>query len=357
MNDTILVIEDNPEMLENTAEMLSLAGYKVLTAKDGKEGVDTAVKQPPDLILCDIMMPEMDGFNVLNTLQNIPKMVGVPFVFLTAKTTKGDFRQGMDLGADDYLTKPFNESDLLKVVNARLRKSGLLKKKYEHSLEGLNGLLDDVNSNANIQGLSENRHVKKVRAKDFLFMEGDAADFLYFIVSGRIKTYKTNEFGKEYIIEINKKGDFIGHTTLLDGNIGGSTYTVTATAIEDSEVSLIPKQDFFKLLYSNQEVALKFISFMSNNLQEAEERLLKLAYDSARKRVAEALLFVFRKYQLQGKDGSSFPIHRENISALAGVSPESVSRNLTDFKNEGLIEIDNRNIQILDYKKLETLKN
>lgn len=357
MNDTILIIEDNLEMRENTAEMLSLAGYKVLTAKDGKEGVDTAVKQPPDLILCDIMMPGMDGYEVLNTLQSVPKMVGVPFVFLTAKTAKNDFRFGMDLGADDYLTKPFNERDLLKVVDSRIKKSRLLKKRYENNLQGLNDLISEVNTTANMGLLQENRHVKKLRAKDFLFMEGDTADFLYFIISGRIKTYKTNEFGKEYIIEMHKKGDFLGHAALLDGSIGGTKYRLTATAIEDSEVAMIPKQDFYKLIYSNQEVAMKFISFMSNNLHDVEERLVKLAYDSARKRVAEALLFVFRKYQMENKDGASFPIHRENISALAGVSPESVSRNLTDFKNEGLIDIDSRNIRILEYRKLEGLKN
>lgn len=201
-------------MRENTAEMLSLAGYNVLTAKNGKEGVDTAVKQPPDLILCDIMMPGMDGYDVLSTLQSLPKMVGVPFVFLTAKTAKSDFRVGMDLGADDYLTKPFNERDLLKVVDSRIKKSHLLKKHFEHTLDGLNDLLSEVKSSANISLLSENRHVKKIRAKDFLFMEGDPSDFLYFIISGRIKTYKTNEYGKEYIIEINKKGDFLGHAAL-----------------------------------------------------------------------------------------------------------------------------------------------
>src|ERR1035437_6563147 len=123
MSNTILSIEDNKDMRENTNEILQLAGYTTHSADDGKHGLELAHKHKPDLILCDIMMPELDGYGVIRALENIPEMVGVPFVFMTAKSEKSDFRKGMDLGADDYLTKPFNGADLLKVVSARLRKS------------------------------------------------------------------------------------------------------------------------------------------------------------------------------------------------------------------------------------------
>ncbi len=134
-------------------------------------------------------------------------------------------------------------------------------------------------------------------------------------------------------------------------------YEESAMAIEDSEVVSIPKEDFFQLLHSNNNVALKFVKLISNNYTEAEEKLLKLAYDSARKRVAEAIIFVSHKYLEPEQNGSTFTLNRENISALSGISPESVSRNLTDFRNEGLIETTNGSIKITNYNKLEKLKN
>ena len=184
-------------------------------------------------------------------------------------------------------------------------------------------------------------------------MDGDSPNFLYFVVSGKIKVFKSNEMGKEFIIDIYKEGDFLGYVALLVDN----KYRESAMAIENSEVALIPRQDFFQLLHSNHEVSMKFIKLMSSNFSDAEEKLLKLAYDSARKRVAEAIIFVSKKYEIEGKNDLSFALLRENISALSGISPESVSRNLTDFKKEGLIETCNGSIKILNLKKLEVLKN
>lgn len=351
MSDTILVIEDNVNMRENTIEILELAGYTVVAGGNGKEGLDLARKNNPTLILCDIMMPELDGYGVRRALENIPELAGIPFVYLSAKSEKSDFRLGMDLGADDYLTKPFSGDDLLKVVAARIKKNHQIKN-YSNKIEGLNNLMNEAKTLKDIGELSNNRTIKKLRSKDILFMEGDSPNYLYFVVSGKMKTFKTNELGKEYIIEISKEGDSFGYTTLLsEGN-----YKESAAAIEDTEIALIPKKDFYQLLYSNNEVSLKFIKFITNNLLEAEDRLIKLAYDSARKKVSEALLFIYRKSQPIGEDGH-FAVHRENLSSIAGIAPESISRNLTDFKEEGLIESGNGTIKILNIKKLEALKN
>src|SRR5688572_13362054 len=97
----ILLIEDNTEVRENTSEIISLANYEVLTAENGKVGVELAQKEKPDLIICDIMMPELDGYGVLHILSKKPETAGIPFIFLTAKTEKNDVRKGMNLGADD----------------------------------------------------------------------------------------------------------------------------------------------------------------------------------------------------------------------------------------------------------------
>src|SRR5215510_5618663 len=123
----ILLIEDNREMRENTAEILELANYHVVTAANGKIGVEVAGKELPDLILCDIMMPELDGYGVLYMLSKKSETAGIPFIFLTAKTEKIDIRKGMSMGADDYLTKPFEEMELLNAIETRLKKSDAFK--------------------------------------------------------------------------------------------------------------------------------------------------------------------------------------------------------------------------------------
>src|SRR5580704_8128521 len=99
----VLLIEDNNEMRENISEILSLANYAVLTAENGKVGVEIAKRDKPDLIICDIMMPDLDGYGVLHILGKDPETAGIPFIFLTAKAEKGDIRKGMNLGADDYM--------------------------------------------------------------------------------------------------------------------------------------------------------------------------------------------------------------------------------------------------------------
>jgi two-component system alkaline phosphatase synthesis response regulator PhoP len=120
----ILLIEDNLDVRENTAEILELANYKVYTAPDGKEGVEMARKEKPDLIICDIMMPGLDGYGVLHMLSKDTDINAVPFIFLTAKAERSDMRKGMDLGADDYITKPIRPRLLVSKVEALLRRAG-----------------------------------------------------------------------------------------------------------------------------------------------------------------------------------------------------------------------------------------
>ena len=119
----ILVIEDEPEMRRNLTTILRLEQFQPIAAENGKIGVKLAKEHKPDLILCDIMMPEFDGHGVLNALQADPELAVVPFIFLTAKGEKEDLRSGMNLGADDYLTKPVPKAELLNAVNARLRRA------------------------------------------------------------------------------------------------------------------------------------------------------------------------------------------------------------------------------------------
>lgn len=348
MQETILIIDDSPEIRENSAEMLELSGYKTLCAEDGKAGLELAKIHKPDLILCDINMPGLDGYSVLQALENIPGMTSIPFIFVTGRSELADLRKGMDLGADDYLTKPFNANDLLRIVAGRLKKNYLRKAAFENSLNDFKSVQANEE---NIDFLSAKSFIKKFKRKESIYLEGDQATFLYYVVSGRVKIFKSNHMGKELIINIQKKGDFFGYQALLE-NTGQCD---SAMCIETCELALIPREDFLNLLYSDKHTSLRFLKLISKHLSEAEDKLLKLAYDSARKRVAEALLFAAKKYG--NLDGGSFSFERENISSLAGISPESVSRHLTDFKEEGLLESVNGKISILDAKKLEKIKN
>jgi DNA-binding response OmpR family regulator len=126
----ILVIEDEASVGNNIQEILESGGFDVILAQNGEAGIELAKQLIPDLIICDIMMPGLDGYGVLMALREQPDTAMIPFIFLTAKTTREDFRQGMNLGADDYITKPFRRAELLESIEARLEKHTLLLQQY-----------------------------------------------------------------------------------------------------------------------------------------------------------------------------------------------------------------------------------
>lgn len=347
----ILLIEDNPEIRENTAEILELDNYEVLTAENGKIGVDKAISELPDLIICDIMMPVLDGYGVLHLLSRNPLTAEIPFIFLTAKADRTDFRKGMEMGADDYITKPFEDIELLNAIESRLRKMALVKKSYEASLSGLNKLVQDVGGEEELQRLTSKREKRFYKKKTEIYRENNFPFHLFFIEKGRIKTFKTNDDGKELIVNLYKEGQFFGYTNLLIEQ----PYAESAAAIEDCELSLIPKSEFFDLMNQNRQVARKFIEMLSNDVKENEEQLIKLAYNSVRKRVAEALLKFFE--QSVNEEINGMKISREDLSNVAGTSLETAIRTLSDFKDEGLVDIRTGKVRILDHEKLKKLKN
>ena len=346
----ILLIEDNLEVRENTEEILELAGYKVITAENGKKGVEAAQKNKVDLIICDIMMPELDGYGVLHILRKNSNTSSVPFIFMTAKAEKSDFRKGMNLGADDYLTKPFDDTELLDAVETRLKKSDVLKKEFQPDIDGLNAFIKEAKNLEDLKEISEERKIFSYKKKSTIYWEKDYANTLIFISSGKVKTYKTNKDGKQLITGIHEKGDFIGFQALL----AASGHTESAMAMEEVEVCKIPKEDFFNLLYANKDVANKFIRILSNNLNEREEQLLHLAYNSVRQRLAEKLLEV-NNQNTNKESTAGFSISREDLASLVGTAQESVIRTLSDFKEELLIEIKSGKIKILDEERLNRL--
>lgn len=345
---SILVIDDNRDIRENTAEILELAGYKTFTAENGKKGVEAALKETPSLIICDIMMPELDGYGVLHLLKKNPGTENIPFIFLTAKTERSDLRKGMEMGADDYITKPFDDIELLKAVEVRMKKTLIAETEYPSSPEGISGFFNDI-KNTGIQNLSDNYEIETYHKKQHLYTQGKRPRFLYYLVNGKVKGYKTNEDGKEYISDLYNSGDFIGYNPL----IREINYEDSAMALEDAEVLQIPREDFLKMIYTDMNIASAFIRIMSNNVKEKEERLLQIAYGSLRKRIAKALIEIQNKFSGENPQ-DSISISREDIAHYVGTATESLIRTLSDFKAEKLIEIKGTNIFI---KNVENLRN
>lgn len=349
---TILIIEDNEDVRENTAEILELANYKVLQAENGKLGVEIAQKVKPNLIICDIMMPVLDGYGVIHLLNKNPETASIPFIFLTAKSERLDFRKGMEMGADDYITKPFDDIELLNAIERRLKKTEILRAEFSKDVEGLNSFFDEVGKVEDLKKLSADRRIKHFKKKDIIFSEGNSPNYLYFLAKGKVKTFKSHEYGKELITSLYKEGDFFGYTVLLEE----LPYTETAEALEDSEICLIPKSDFFSLMHGNIPVMKTFTKMLSDNILEKEKQLVTLAYSTVRKRVAEALIHLQQRYNTSGDQNFSISMSREDLANMVGTATESLIRTLSDFREEKLIEIKGSSITILDSKKLAHLK-
>jgi CRP/FNR family cyclic AMP-dependent transcriptional regulator len=349
---TILFIEDNEDIRENMAEILELSSYKVLTAADGKDGVEKAIAHIPDLIICDIMMPILDGYGVIHMLQRNTDTQNIPFIFLSAKAERTEIRKGMELGADDYITKPFNGTELLNAVESRLRKAEMMKKEIAAGIEGLNTLLVTVGGKDALLEFANNSSTGQYNKKQAIYSEGHHPYRMYFVQSGKVKLYKTNDDGKELVIGLHSAGDFFGYIAMLEG----TTYKESAEALEEAELAIIAREDFESLMNNNRDVMQQFIRLLANNITEREQQLLNLAYNSLRKKVAGALITVYDKYS-EGKTNFTIDMSRENLANIAGAAKESVIRTLSDFKDEKLIDITRGDIMIVDKQKLNNLLN
>jgi CRP/FNR family cyclic AMP-dependent transcriptional regulator len=344
---TILLIEDNPDIRENMGEILELANYKVLLAPDGKQGVSMALTQKPDIIVCDIMMPELDGYGVIHLLQKHEDMKRVPFIFITAKTERAEIRKGMELGADDYITKPFSGTELLNAIEGRLKKAAVEK-------AGQHAEPRDTEKEQDILAVfREKQDVSNYRKKQLIYSEGQHAFRLFYVEQGKVKIFKTNDDGKDLITRVCQEGEFFGYTALLEGGV----YKESAEALEAVTIASIPREAFEQLINNSKEAMKQFIRLLAGSVREKEDQLLGLAYNSLRKKVAEALVMLENKYRTDVSTATVISISRENLASVAGTAKESLIRTLSDFREEGLIEIKGSDIIILSTAKLVSLFN
>ncbi len=338
----MLIIEDNDDIRDGIVEMLDLANYETLAAKNGKIGVELAIKHIPDIILCDIMMPELDGYGVLYLLQKNLQTAAIPFIFMTAKAERCDMRKGMEMGADDYLTKPFDDVELFNAIESRLK-----KKNKPQGFKSTGG-----NKDALFTELKAKGKTRLFSNKQIIYVENDQPDYLYYLKKGWVKIYKRAKDGRELSSSLYHNDDFFGYESLCNN----TSYTDNAAAIVDSELILISKADFLKYLLNHQEIANAFIGLLSNSVQQKNEQMLRLAYFSVRKRVAEALIKVAGKFGNGKSDTCTLKISRDDLASLVGTASETVSRMLANFKEENLIEKKGNAIRIVSIDKLKNIK-
>ena len=346
----ILIIEDNLEVRENTAEILELSNYEVLTAENGKIGVEIALKTLPDLIVCDIMMPVLDGYGVFHLLSKHDETSIIPFIFLTAKSEKADFRKGMEMGADDYITKPFDGIELLNAIETRLKKSEIIKQQFSGP-EALNRFIANAQQTGKVSLTSDERDVYTYNKKHVLYKEGQRPRSVYHVIEGKVKVSKANQDGKEFITNILGPGEFFGYTSILKDE----NYREEAEVLEETKLMHIPREDFMQLVTNDMQIAQNFIKIITQNIADKEESLLNLAYSSLRKKVAYGLIQLYDKYNLKEETKPVLKLSREHMAQSIGIATESLIRTLGDFKDEKLIDIQTGKVIILDEKKLRNL--
>ncbi|MEQ5791521.1 response regulator [Muricauda sp. NFXS6] len=343
----ILLVEDDTSLRENIAELLELSGFSVYSASNGRIAVDMAKKNLPDLVLCDIMMPEMDGYGVLEQLSSDQNTRHIPFIFVSAKTEKQDVRRGMNLGADDYLTKPFEEDELLTAIRCRLEKAEQMNAMFkehpkevsgEHEIRSLNELKNFFDDHGNLFSFKKD---------ETIYNKGEHSNMVYLILKGVVKSCGLDEEGKELITSIYSEDDFLGFTSLTD-HLPYQEYTVAMEAVELAGIS---KEKVKAILEDNKSVSLELMDVIAENLTSIKKQLLQMAYSSVRKKTAQTLL-VFSKAINKDKQGP-LKIARSDLAGVAGIATESLIRTLSDFKNEGLIAIENRHIMVVDKDALE----
>ncbi|MEN3322733.1 response regulator [Mariniflexile soesokkakense] len=344
----ILLIEDDVILRENTAELLELSEYQVVTASNGKAGLEKAKASLPDIIVCDIMMPELDGYGVLEALAKNEKTQHIPFIFLSAKTERKDVRKGMDLGADDYITKPFEEDELISAIESRLAKAAIL---IERST-----VLEVADENEELRTLNDlknffddNGDEVNYAKGDVVYEEGQHSNHIYLISGGLIKCHKLDEQGKDLTTALYKEDDLFGYTSFTQN----TPYQETATAVQDSKLIALSKNELKNVLNSNHKVTLELIQLLTDDLSTVKDQLLQMAYSSVKKRTATTILKFAEK--LNRKPEDAIRISRSDLASVAGIALESLIRTLSSFKDLGLIEIEGRNIRILDIDKLKQI--
>lgn len=337
----IVVIEDQEEVRENLLETLELAGYDVVGASDGHAGVQRVREHAPALVLCDVMMPKLDGFGVLELLRADASTAAIPFVFLSARTEREDLRRGMNLGAADYVTKPFFQDELLRVVQLRIAQAAapsihggqVLAKAHTEDVKPL------------LAELRQRGRTRQYTDRATVCYEGDEALNVYYVQGGRLRSHRETSFGKTLTLDLYGAGTWVG----IDDVLGGGWHAAALSAFPDATVVIVPKGELLALVHKHPALTLALARQLAQDVALRTEQLLQIAYYSVRKRVAESLLRFG-----EGPDKTRVELRREDIAEAIGTTPESVTRTLTELRKDGLVDLSTvGEVILLDRRALE----
>ncbi|HSP40973.1 MAG TPA: response regulator [Gillisia sp.] len=347
---SILIIEDDPALRENTKELLELSNFKIICAENGKQGIEQAIEYLPDLILCDILMPVMDGYKVLEYLSNNPHTKNIPFLFISAKSDLAEIRMGMNLGADDYITKPFNENELINAINKRINKFESIKRSWNKEPK-------TTIQNLKITSLEEFKKLVQLKGEKFRFQkrhtiyyEDDNSNFVYLLERGIVKTVKIDYEGKELITGLYREGNLFGLTSFKSN----SYYDETAVTLNNVLGYRFSSKNFREIINNNPELILEIAEVLSNNLSTLKEHLLEMAYSSVLKKTTQTILQFAQKIPEDPQKITN--ITRNELAHIAGISTESFIRGLSQLRKKKIIEIEGRDIRILDFDQLTKIQ-
>ena len=295
-------------------------------------------------------MPILDGYAVLEGLSKQDSTKFIPFIFLSAKTERGDVRKGMNLGADDYITKPFSEDEILSAIESRIAKAAILKDERESAnntsdtnedeLRTLNDLKNFFDDNGKIFNYSKN---------DIIYKEGHNSNYIYLVTKGIVRCYKFDEKGKELTTALYKEDDLFGYTSFTD-NI---PYRETAIALKDVEMVGVSKAQLKEVLDKNHKLTLEVIQLLTDDITGVKDQLLQMAYSSVQRKTALTILRFAEK--INSKPEDPIKISRNDLASVAGIATETLIRTMSHFKKQGLIEMEGRNIKVLDLQKLQDI--
>ena len=340
----ILIIEDNTGMRENIQEILELSNYEVQATPDGLVGIQLARQFKPDLVLCDIMMPNLDGFGVLKIMQQDPHLQSIPLIFLTAKAEKEDFRKGMNLGAEDYLVKPFEDFDLLEVISKKLQKyEDLAKNRTSKTLAGLIEF-EHLDRFPKVVDLIQQSPTKAYGKKSKIWSSQEKVNSIFFIEQGILKEGIDTVGDKEFIFEFYGGPGFAGITHLFQG-----IFHSHCEVVEPATIKAISRKQLEEIILQ-ENLWTSFQHYFSQLCQQHLTRLALNSFGNVREKVAFHLAQLSKKITNQ-----TITLGREDLASYCGIAKETLIRNLTELKEDKVIEIDPQGIKIINIQKLNTL--
>jgi len=342
----ILLIEDDEDFRASTVEILSLSNYEVQACKNGKEGVQKSLSWKPDLIICDIILPHLDGYGVLRALRNSDYLKDVLIICITGHQEIEHYRKCMEFGADDFLLKPFSPTELLKAIETRFDRHAIHSEHLTTQSSTGREKYDDILAKA-----LEGRPVVPGRKGSPMFEAGQTPRFVCYVLSGMIRTIRFDYSGKELTTGIYTKGQFVG----LPEALTGVPFIDSAIVLLNAELVLLPIVDF--LQFANHEPAFLsgLVNQLASDVMSKNQLMLNLAYQDMRGKVALALIRLHQSYKREDPQSTFVKQPRTIIASIAGVAKESATRTMIDFVEEGLVEVTSEGYRILNFERLERL--